>query len=69
MRYKLDFSESVKAVAEKYVEIYHTNNDVRSNHKSNMNTLDSIGKSVPVFKQIVSCIETILWIQDQPDVE
>ena len=65
MRYKVDFPDSVKEVAEKYVEIYHKNNDVRMSHKKNMDTFSQLGKDIPIFKQIADCIETIMWYQDQ----
>lgn len=69
MNYKLDFPESVTELATKYVEYYYRDSDVRMKHKQTMNFLSDLGKSVPSFKQLADCIETIMWKQDQVDME
>jgi hypothetical protein len=67
MKYSLDFPEHVQIVAKHYVEVYNNNRDIRDNHKANMTVLDQIGKEVKVFKEIASCIDTLLWMNDQPE--
>lgn len=67
MKYSLDFPEYVQVVAKQYVEVYNNNRDIRDNHKANMTVLDQIGKEVKVFKEIASCIDTLLWMNDQPE--
>jgi hypothetical protein len=69
MRYELDFPESVIHVSRKYVEYYYRDSDVRAKHKETLNFLFDLGKSIPMFKQIADCIETIMWQQDQVDME
>jgi hypothetical protein len=69
MSYKLDFPESVIEISTKYVESYYRNSDVRMKHKETMNFLFDLGKSIPLFKQLADCIETIMWKQDQVDTE
>lgn len=69
MRYNVDFSEDVIAVAEKYVNTYHSNIDVRMEHKNSMSFFFELGKDVTVFKQIADCIEAIMLRQDQLDAE
>ena len=67
MKYSLDFTEYVQSIAKSYIEMHKGNHEVRNNHKQYMNYLDQIGKEVKVFKQIANCIESILWMEDQPE--
>lgn len=69
MAYKLDFSENITELAKTYVEYYYKDSDVRMKHKQTMNFLSDTGKSIPLFKQLADCIETIMWKQDQVDME
>jgi len=69
MSYKLDFPDSIIDIATKYIELYYRNSDVRMGHKQAMNSLFDLGKTIPLFKQLADCIETIMWKQDQVDME
>lgn len=67
MKYSLDFSEPVQNISKKYVESYISNHNIRSSHNENMKSLDHMGKEIPVFKEIADCIETLLWMDEQPE--
>jgi hypothetical protein len=69
MSYKLDFPDSIIDIASKYVEQYYRDSDIRMGHKQTMNTLFDLGKTITLFKQLADCIETIMWKQDQVDME
>ena len=69
MSYKLDFPDSIIDIAKKYVEQYYRDSDIRMAHKQTMNTLFDLGKTIVLFKQLADCIETIMWKQDQVDME
>jgi hypothetical protein len=67
MKYSLDFPEHVQKVAIAYLDKYKSGHEVRDKHKEFMNFLDQLGKEVKVFKEIASCIDTLLWMEDQPE--
>jgi hypothetical protein len=67
MKYSLDFSEHVQKAAYEYLEKYKSSHEVRDKHKETMTYLDQMGKNIKMFKEIASCIDTLLWMDDQPE--